>query len=426
MFCFGDDQVVLAERDAGLARLLEAERHQPVAKDHGLLLAAVPVNLVDDIADLFLRQQLIDHFKADRRHPRQNLGQQHAARGRLDPLHHRRAIGIDPLVTRLDVGMQRYRFGVERLLDFADAAERHSFALFALTLHRDVIEAEDDILRRHNNRLAVGRRKDVVRRHHQNPRLELRLERQRHVDRHLVAVEIGVERGADERVQLDRLAFDQHRLERLNPEPVQGRRAVQQHRMLADDLLQYVPDFWPLLFDHAFCRLDRAGEAVQLQFGIDERLEQLERHLLRQAALVQFELRSDDDDRAAGIVDPLAQQVLAEAALLALQHVGERLQGPLVGPGDDPSPPTVIEQRVDRLLQHALLVAHDDVGRAQLDQALQAVVAVDHASIEIIQIGGREAAAIERHERPQLRWDHRDHVEDHPFRPAVRIDEGFD
>ena len=52
--------------------------------------------------------------------------------------------------------------------------------------------------------------------------------------------------GADQRMQLDRLAFDQHRLERLDAEAVQGRRAVQQHRMLADDLLEDVPHFRPL------------------------------------------------------------------------------------------------------------------------------------------------------------------------------------
>ena len=44
---------------------------------------------------------------------------------------------------------------------------------------------------------------------------------------------------------------------------------------------------------------------------------QLERHLLWQTALVQLELRTDDDDRAAGVVDALAEQVLAEAALFA-------------------------------------------------------------------------------------------------------------
>ncbi len=65
-----------------------------------------------------------------------------------------------------------------------------------------------------------------------------------------------------------------------------------------------------------------AETALGVEARVDERLEQLERHLLRQAALVQLQLRADDDDRAAGIVDALAEQVLAEAALLALQHVG--------------------------------------------------------------------------------------------------------
>ncbi|CAM5366019.1 hypothetical protein SGRIM128S_00572 [Streptomyces griseomycini] len=39
---------------------------------------------------------------------------------------------------------------------------------------------------------------------------------------HLVTVEVRVERGADERVDLDGLALDQLRLERLDAEAVQG------------------------------------------------------------------------------------------------------------------------------------------------------------------------------------------------------------
>ena len=81
----------------------------------------------------------------------------------------------------------------------------------------------------------------VVRGQHQRARFHLRLERQRHVHGHLVAVEVGVERRADQRVQLDRLAFDQHRLERLDAEAVQRRRAVQHHRVLADHLFEDVP-----------------------------------------------------------------------------------------------------------------------------------------------------------------------------------------
>jgi len=105
----GDDQIVLAERDAGLARLLEPQRHQPVAEDDRLLLAAVAVNLVDDVADLLLGQKGVDQVKADRRVARHDFGQQHPARGGLDPLDHRLAVGVDSVVARLDPGMQRYR-----------------------------------------------------------------------------------------------------------------------------------------------------------------------------------------------------------------------------------------------------------------------------------------------------------------------------
>ncbi len=64
---------------------------------------------------------------------------------------------------------------------------------------------------------------DVVGRHHQDARFQLRFERQRDVHGHLVAVEVGVEGGADQRMKLDRLAFDQHRLERLDAEAVERR-----------------------------------------------------------------------------------------------------------------------------------------------------------------------------------------------------------
>ena len=172
-----------------------------------------------------------------------------------------------------------------------------------------------------------------------------------------------------------------------------------------------------------FACLTVADRPLGVELGVDERLEQFERHLLRQAALVQLELRTDDDDRTARIVDALAEQVLAEAALLALQHVGERLQRTLVGARDDAAAAAVVEQRVDGLLQHALFVADDDVRRAQLDQPLQAVVAVDDAAIEIVQIRRREAAAVERDERAQIRRDDRNDGQDHPFRAVAGLDE---
>jgi hypothetical protein len=158
----------------------------------------------------------------------------------------------------------------------------------ALALHRQIVEAEHHVLRGHDDRLAVGGREDVVGRHHQHARFQLRLEAQRNVHGHLVAVEVGVERRADQRVELDRLALDQHRLERLDAEAVERRRAVQQHRMLADHLVQDVPDFLALLLDPLLGLLQGHGQTLGVEARVDERLEQLERHLLGQAALVSF------------------------------------------------------------------------------------------------------------------------------------------
>ncbi len=86
--------------------------------------------------------------------------------------------------------------------------------------------AERHVLGHRHERLARGRREDVVRGEHEDARLGLRLEEERHVHGHLVAVEVGVERLADEGRDLDRLSLDEHRLERLDAEAVERGGAV--------------------------------------------------------------------------------------------------------------------------------------------------------------------------------------------------------
>ncbi len=240
---------------------------------------------------------------------------------------------------------------------------------------------------------------------------------------HLVAVEVGVERVADERVDLDRLALDQHRLERLDSEAVKRRCAVQQHRMLVDHLFEHVPHLGDHRVDHLLGRLDVLRGLALDQAGHDERLEQLERHQLRQTALVQPQRRTGHDHRAARVVDALAEQVLAEAALLALQHVRQRLQRAVARTGHRPATAAVVEQGVDGLLEHPLLVVDDDLGRAEVKQSLETVVAVDHAPVEVVEVRGREAAAVELNHRAQLRRDHRNRLQDHHLGLVAGVDE---
>ena len=143
------------------------------------------------------------------------------------------------------------------------------------------------------------------------------------MDGHLVAVKVRVVSGADERVDADGLALDEDRLERLDRQAVERRRAVEQHRVALRNFLEDIPHLRRLLFDHLARAANGVHEAEFLEAADDERLEQYERHFLGQTALVKLELGTDDDDGATRIVDALAEQVLAEAALLALEHVAQ-------------------------------------------------------------------------------------------------------
>jgi hypothetical protein len=238
---------------------------------------------------------------------------------------------------------------------------------------------------------------------------------------HLVAVEVRVERGTDERMDPDRLSFHEHRLEGLDPQPVKRRSPVQQDRMVFDDVLEDLVDLRIVTLDDLLGPLDRLGLTPLLQLVDDEGLEQLDGHGLRKTTLMQVQLGADYDDRAARVVDALSEQVLTEPTLLALEHVRERLERPLPAPADRLGAAPVIEQGVDSLLQHPLLVAQDDLGRPHVDQLLEPVVAIDHPPVEVVQVRGGEPATVERNEGPQVRRNHRNDIQDHPVRPVPAV-----
>src|SRR3569623_657236 len=420
--------VVDADRHTRTRGVIKARIHQAVREHHGGLEADAAIADVNETRDGFLGQILIDQVEGQALG--QQLGQQRATDGgvpRTTHLTYALALVFEHVLddAHFDARMQGHHAALVGAMHLGDIGERHTRTLGVDAFARHVIKAQHHVLRRHDDGVAVGGRQHVVGRHHHGARLDLRLQRQWHVHGHLVAVEVGVVCGTHQRMQLDRLAFDQHRREGLDAETMQGRRAVEQHRMFADHLFQDVPHLGALALDQLLRRLDGGGEAAVLQLGEDEGLEQLERQQLGQTALMQTQSRTDHDHRSAGIVDALAEQILTEAALLALDHVGQGFQRTAVGTGDGLAATAVVEQRIYGFLQHALFVAHDDVGRIQVEQALQAIVAVDDAAIEVVQIGSREAAAGERHQRAQLGRQYRQHGHHHPLGTVARLDEGL-
>src|SRR5690606_19927340 len=139
---------------------------------------------------------------------------------------------------------------------------------------------------------------------------------------------------------------------RLDTQTVQRRRTVQQYRVLANNFGQNVPHLRQLALNHFLGSFDRRRQTTVLQLAKNKRLEQLQRHLLGQTALMQTQRRSYHDDRTTAVVDSLTQQVLTEATLLTLHHVSQRRQLALVSTGDGPATTTVIQQRIDRFRLH--------------------------------------------------------------------------
>ena len=128
-----------------------------------------------------------------------------------------------------------------------------------------------------------------------------------------------------------------------------------------------------------------------------------------------LQLGAYDDYRAGRVVDALTEQILTEAALLALERVGERLERTVGVALDGRRLAAVVEQRVDCLLEHTLLIAQNHVGSLDFNQALQTVVADDHAAVEVVEVGGGKAAAVEGHQGAQLGRDDGHSLQHHPL-----------
>ena len=207
----------------------------------------------------------------------------------------------------------------------------------------------------------VCRVQKVIDGQHHSPALNLCRLSKGHMDRHLVSVKVRVVGMTHKGMQLDRLTLDQNRLKSLNTKPVQGGRTVQKHRMLPHNLVKNSPDLRGLLLNQGFCLFDVIDDVLFDELLHDKGLVQLQSHLGRKPALMHPKLRSHNDYRTAGIVDPLTQQVLPEPPLLTLKHIREGLERPVRGPLDHPFLFGVVEKCVHRLLKHPLFVPDNDI-----------------------------------------------------------------
>ena len=425
LLLLGDNHRVEIERQTALESHAVTHVLDVVEERGHLVGAGLLHHHGDDVAQRLLRKHRIDvaHLLGN------DLVEEDAADGRIFQDAHPLTVLVDVVHHALHLGVQVGAFlvvGDDRLLG---AVEDQPLALDALARLGDVVESQNHVLRRDGDRRTVGGVQHVVRTQHQQLRFQNGGVAQRQVDGHLVAVEVGVEGRTGQRMQLHGLALDELGLEGLDTQTVQRRGTVHQHRMPLDDVFQNTPDDGILAVDDLLGRLYGFDDTALDELADDERLVQLGRHILRDTHFVHFQLGADDDDRTRRVVDTLTQQVLAETALLAFERIRQRFERTVRLVLHGVALARVVEQRVDGLLQHALLVAQNHLRRLDLDQAFEAVVADDDAAVEVVQIRRGETAAVERNERAQLGRDDGDHLQHHPLgfvqpvRSAERLDD---
>ena len=153
-----DHHVIFAKGNARAERLLKAQRHNLIAENDRLFLPAIAVDRVDHLLHFLFAQQAVDQLKGGFGIGRQNSPKAHAPRGRVKAAHDAVALHVYLRHAGGNARVQVNRAGIQCVLHFIGRAEHHTRALHALAHDRAVIQPQNHVLGRHDDRGSVGRR----------------------------------------------------------------------------------------------------------------------------------------------------------------------------------------------------------------------------------------------------------------------------
>ena len=107
------------------------------------------------------------------------------------------------------------------------------------------------------------------------------------MNRHLIPVKVGIEGCADKGVEKDSTPFCQPCLKGLHTKAVQGRRTVQQNRMIHHHLREQVQRSTVRFPEQLLCQDHAPCHTVEHHLTGDKGLEQPYCHLFRQTTLLE-------------------------------------------------------------------------------------------------------------------------------------------
>ncbi|MPM71282.1 hypothetical protein SDC9_118246 [bioreactor metagenome] len=274
--------------------VFETDIFDAVGYFSGHIFTAQLVNISDQVLDAGFLEGAVGelHFF------RQNSIEESATYCGLDASHFRFRLAF-VLIVKVglgvdgNVGVQIHLPQLVSKIDLIDVSKVTAITfVFQIIRHGQVIHTQNHIFGRADDRLTIGRFQQVLGRKHQSTGFFDSLFRKGYMNSHLVAIEVSIESGSYQRVQLNGAAFDQDRLKCLDTQTVQGRSTVQENGAILDHLFQYLIDLGATAFNKATGTLHVGGVATGNEARDNKGTEQFQSHGLGKTALIKFQFRT--------------------------------------------------------------------------------------------------------------------------------------
>ena len=173
---FWNDHVVDSNRQTADGSEVVAALHQFVGEDHGFTQTATAESHVNQLGDLFLLEGLVQN--GERQARRKNFGKKRTADGgfvtnQLRCLFTGFLVDVKFFNANGAACLELDNLVGQSAFNFADIGKEHAFALSVDTGTSRIVQAQHDVLRRNDRRIAVGREQHVVGSQHQRTGFKL-------------------------------------------------------------------------------------------------------------------------------------------------------------------------------------------------------------------------------------------------------------
>ena len=178
-FRVGDNHVINADRNSRFSRVMKACIHQLISKNNRFFQPNFAVTGIDQYRYVFLIQGFIDQVEGETF--RQQVTQNCSTDSGID-----KTTGFNLVFLLIDfifdhaafyLRLQLHSPGMVGTRRFFRISKHHALSLHINFFPRHVVETENNILGRYDDRFAISGRQDVIGRHHQGANFELRLDR---------------------------------------------------------------------------------------------------------------------------------------------------------------------------------------------------------------------------------------------------------